>query len=997
MALTEKHKRNYSVAEISVLTDVINYCDRMIYEDRTLDVRNGLADSRGYLSHPQAPLYRLLRRSAYAKTVVIETQLKGVQEFRLSPTEAVYPNADSGYCTPHSAVGRLISFAPPGYEGRSKLWGEYRIIEVRSFDRYSGPAFEPNVRNFSRMDVIGERGNGAVVDLVSYQGRRQELKFKVSRVIDRAPTPISIPESPEELPSDKVPAVAPKVELQIAEFNVIDDAEDPGSELDIDHDDDLGAEETPRKADEYYGLSERFFTHQTVEQNQIIARSPIGAMFVEGIAGSGKTSAALGRTKMLTTFNVESVIDEQVFRDVVGQEQDYWSGQFAGQFSQESCVGFVRTGELIQYLQETCRRIDLPNLPVQEYKELQTRLRDQRRVTSSGIPGRRWAGLARAREAHGATTMAWLHATDQLMARRIASTLISSLPSPNDVANLFEQSVRDKVLRVTTVAIEHLTNELRSVADELSRKPRQGVFALDRLAGRFMQKLDEVRRRVMAPKVIWVRANGVTLFANDENALARKLIELKARLYLRSGRRLVFVDDNGPIDSTLVLLEANGDPVTWSADTGKLMVEGKVIVREVSGVHVLAIPSDVNHLFMRLLPEATDRIYEQDNGQLRRLPREQGWGRVKLAILPADRDDDLEQEDDEGETIGQGQTRKRTPDAEFARIVRRRLFQPLTNLADHYFSTLEGFPSEFPDAMLARQLQMQLAEFKLADEDIDLLLCLSHLIGRGLKQGGPNHLREFDAYQAVFVDEVQDFTEQQVFLMVEQANPKYQAVTIVGDIAQKLHHGSSIDLPACFPGRAVPHIRLTENMRQANMPGLALFSASFRSELQNDDIVSTQLVASAREQGASLVSPQFLLCESDDAMDKIIINALLKVTRNQTVAVLFPDAETAARVYTRLEQRLRENLIETELSASVNLARRHIRHFAAVANAKGLEFDVVLLVGIEGYDLDSASSVNRLYVGITRARQSLVLLSGLPALAPKLSRVRTVYEELIAG
>lgn len=988
MALTEKHKQDYSTMEIAVLTDVINYCDRMIYEDNTLDVRNGLVDSKGYLSHPQAPLYRLLRRSAYAKTVVIETQLQGRQEFRLSPTEAVYPNVSSGYCTPHSAVGRLISFAPPGYEGRSKLWGDYRIVEVRSFDRYSGPAFEPNVRNFLRMDVIGECGDGTVLDLVRYQAKRPESKSK------RAPAPVPIAGDHDELLREEQTAIVPQIELQIAEFKVIEDAEDHVAELDIDQDDDWGDEETPVKADEYYGLNERFFTHQTVEQNQIIARSPIGPMFVEGIAGSGKTSAALGRTKMLTTFNTENVIDEQMFRDVVGEGQEYWSGQFAGQFSQESCIGFVRTGELIQYLQETCRRIDLPNLPVHEYKELQTRLREQRRVTSSSIRGRRWAGLAYPRHAHEATTMKWLHTVDQMIAGRIASGLISSLPSADDLADGFEPNIRDKVLRVATVALEHLATELRSVADELSRKPRQGAFALDRLASRLLQKLDEVRKRVMAPKVIWLRSNGVTLFANDESALARKLVELNAPLYLHSGRRLVFLGDNGPTDSTLLLLDSSGNPVPWSADTRQLMDEGKIVVREESGNHVHVIPSDINHLFMRLLPEATDRIYEQVNGQLRRLPREQGWGRVKLAMLPTEHEEDLGEDDAEVEMILPGQARRRTPDAEFARLVRRRLFGSITSLADLYLETLESFPYEHPGASLAAQLHSQLAEFKLADDDIDLLLCLSHLVGRGLKQGGPSQLRELDPYQAVFVDEVQDFTEQQVYLMVEQANPKYQAVTIVGDIAQKLHHGSSIDLPACFPGRAVPHIRLTENMRQANMPGLALFSAIFRSKLQNDEISKDYLVAKAQAQGTALVSPSFLLSNSSDQMDGIIVDALSKVTRTQTVAVLFATTEAAVKVYSRLAQRLRENLIDTELSTSVNLARRHIRHFAAVANAKGLEFDVVLLVGIGDYDLDNATEVNGLYVGITRARQSLVLLSDKPELPSKLLQVREAYEQI---
>ncbi len=106
---------------------------------------------------------------------------------------------------------------------------------------------------------------------------------------------------------------------------------------------------------------------------------------------------------------------------MVGQDKDHWSADFAGQFSQESGVGFVRTGELIQYLQETCRRIDLPNLPVHEYKELQTRLRKHRSLTRSQVPGRRWVGFAEARNAHAASTMAWLRAEDHAIARQVAT------------------------------------------------------------------------------------------------------------------------------------------------------------------------------------------------------------------------------------------------------------------------------------------------------------------------------------------------------------------------------------------------------------------------------------------------------------------------------------------------------------------------------------------------------------------------------------------------
>lgn len=995
MGLSEKKRLKSSAEEITILEGVIDYAERMIYEDQNSDALGGFADSRGYVAHSSAPLYKQLRRSAYAKTVVIDTELKGRLEFRLSPTEAIYPNHASGYCTPHSPVGRVATIFQPGYEGQSKQWGEYRVTEVRSFDRFGGPDFEPNVRNFLHMGIMGDDGKDAVTDLRAFIGKKQPAKPSASTEAEqpaevRPIAPVATPEPVIELP----PA-----EVQIAEFTVVEEADDAETELEIDGDEDGSPDEPPVTQEEYFGLSERFFTHQTIEQNQIIARSPVGAMFVEGIAGSGKTSAALGRTKMLTTFNAASVTDEQLFRDVVGQDQEYWSADFAGQFSQESCVGFVRTGELIQYLQETCRRIDLPNLPVHEYKELQTRLREHRSLTRSPIPGRRWVGFTEARNAHEASTMAWLHAADQAIAKQIATQLIAALPNTTELAEPFEPDARAKVERVTKVALEHLQHDLQEVADELAQAPRQGAFALDRLATRLLNKVEDVRKRVMGAKVIWTRVDGKTLFAPDENALARKLVEQKAVLYFASGQRLVFLDANGPIDPSLQLLTTTGEPLTWSDKTRALMASGKVIAREPSGKNVYAVASDVNHLFMRLLPEATELIYAPVDGALRRLPRMRGWGRAKLPLLQV-MDDKVEEElaeeeaDGAGEPPAPGQPRNSTPDAVFRRVVRRKLLQPLASVADQYLAALQSSAGMFPDANLAQLLYAQLSKFKLADEDIDLLLCLSHLMGRGLKQGGLRQLQEPTFYQAVFVDEVQDFTEQQVFLMVEQANPKYRAVTVVGDVAQKLHHGSSIDLKACFPGQPVPHVKLIENLRQAEAPGLALFSASFRAVLQGGEAPSPALADKAKQQGASLIRPRIQVCETDELMDARILEALDSAKRHQTVAVLFPDSVAAAKVYKRLEVELRERMIEAELSEKVNLARRHVRHFADVANSKGLEFDVVLLAGVDQYDLSNASHINRLYVGITRARQSLVLLSGTKTLAPQLAEVRAAYQDL---
>jgi hypothetical protein len=999
MPINEKKLKANSERELGVLKGVIDYADRMVYEDKTLNVLGGMADPTGYYPSSQVHLYKLLRKNAYAKTVVIETAYKGVLEFRLSPTEAVYPNNESGYCTPHSNVGRLATICHPGYEGTSRLWGDYRVVEVRSFDRFGGPEFEPNVRNFLQMLLDGDEGKSSIHDLRGFLAKLRIGKSAPGDIDKTVVPPPPDVKLPVAVPQAE-PAPLPPPELPMAQFTVVDDAEKFSSDVDIDDEPDWGADDVPVKQEEYFGLSERFFTHQTIEQNQIIARSPVGAMFVEGIAGSGKTSAALGRTKMLTTFNAAKITTKEEFYDVLGQDQDYWAADFAGQFSQESSIGFVRTGELIQYLQETCRRIDLPDLPVHEYKELQTRLREHRALGRSATPGRRWTGLTQPRDAHAATTMAWLHSTDQAMAKQIAEQLLKNLPTVAELSSAFEPAVRSKVDRVSSVALDAVKKEFQELVKELVQKPQKGSFLLDRLAVRVLNRLDEVRKRVMGSKVIWTRVEGQTLFASEENALARQLVAMKAALYLRSGQRLVFVDEHGPIDKGLSLLTLTGEAVQWGAGVRDMMTAGQIVVRESSGKNVHAVASDINHLFIRLLPEATERIYVLTGGELRRLPSEQGWGRIKLAVTPGESSkSEAEPDDDEidsnGDGLVPGQPRNRTPDAEFKRVVTRRVLQPLGAVADLYLATLKASAATFPDASLAQHLNGQLEQFKLADEDIDLLLCLSHLIGRGLKQGGLRRLQEPTFYQAVFVDEVQDFTEQQVYLMVEQANPKYKAVTVVGDTAQKLHHGSSIDLRACFPTQAVSHVRLTENLRQANMPGLALFSASFRSVLQNDEPPTDKLAEKARAQGEELVRPKFTVCESDQVMDDRIIGTLVEAKRNQTVAVLFPDTNAAEKVYKRLEQRLRENMIDSELSEKMNLARRHIRHFSDVAKSKGLEFDVVVLAGVDSYDLKNPSHVNRLYVGITRARKSLILLTGRKQLAPELVKVRDLYQSFV--
>lgn len=965
MAFTKQQKGARAGEELSVLDGVIDYAERMIYEER-----------QGQ--------YQPLRRHAYGKTVVIETEKEGVKTFRLSSTAVVYPNAKSGYATPHSPVGRLCSVLQPEDEDWTPRWGDYRVVEIRLFDRFDGPQFEPNVRNFLSMTIIGEEGKSKVADVRAFladtkpAARPQRKPAPAAPAAPEASTPAEVATEPA---ASVVPVEEPPIPtLTIDTLAVIDD-DDEGMEPELESEEDDDSEQRTRGAEEYFGLSETFFVNRTRDQDAVISRSPLGPMFVDGVAGSGKTSAALGRTKMLCDYNAVNVSDEATFRDIAGDRLEYWSSEFAGQFSQESSVGFVRTGELIQYLKETCRRLDLPNLPVSEYPELRSRLRQHRRVDRSRADSPRWKGLGEPRATHTDTTMRWLKAADRAMAAVLAKTLEGQLPSAADIASGFDPKDRSLASRVASAALDRLTPAIAQLAHALAKSASSGGFLLDGLAARLDEQIEAIRRAVLDPDVLWVSVAERSWTATRALGLAQQLVEERVALYLDTPARLVFLGATGPIDTTLTLLSAAGDPLPWSDETHALLEQGEVLVRDSDGRTLRAKAFNTEDLYLLLLPEARQKLYVLQGDGLRRLKVQRGLGRVRLARLPkpatgskADPEADNLEPDP---AVSEAQPQPRSVDRVFRDTVRGALLQPLLHLADTYSEAIASYPAWFPDRVLADQIAGQLGERKLAEEDFDVLLCTAHIIGRRFT-GTPAALSEPPFYQAIFIDEVQDFTEQQVFLMAEQANAKYRAVTVVGDLAQKLHNGTAIDIPACFPDKPVPRVQLTENMRQLEAPGLAWFSACFRAELQEGlqaYAPSPLLAASMREHVHELRGPSLMFVDDDDDLVEQLVETLQSVSPYQTAAVILNDAQSAKALYERCKPALVAQMVDAELSQKIDLSRRHVRHFTSVTHAKGLEFDVVLVPYLEHYELTDRGHVNALYVALTRARRQLVLLS----------------------
>jgi len=372
--------RKVAHEELEVLDGVIDYAEQMIRE--------------GDLA------YRSLKRNAYGKTLLIDREKGGRETFRLAMDSLVYPNRKSGYATPHSPVGRLCAVAGMGYEGFSEAWGDYRVSEARQFRRHHFEELEQQARNFLAMGVENASGQDKVMDLRAFIGKLLAAAQWLVEPQSREPKSECV------IPPE--PACVQHPSLATPMLQILDDEEEENLALRMLHTDDLD-DEIGGESSERMSLDEHFFLNRTFNQDKIISRAPVGPMWVEGVAGSGKTSAALGRTKMLCDFNSNAVSDRKTFRSILGDDFDYWEGEFAGRFSQEGSVGFVRTAELIQYLKETCSRLGMPSLPVLEYHELRSRLRSYRHLETSGSSGKRFKHSSE--EGHALTTMrVWLNA-----------------------------------------------------------------------------------------------------------------------------------------------------------------------------------------------------------------------------------------------------------------------------------------------------------------------------------------------------------------------------------------------------------------------------------------------------------------------------------------------------------------------------------------------------------------------------------------------------------
>lgn len=988
--LSDTYLRKVAREELEVLDGIIDYAERMIRE--------------GDLS------YRKLKRSAYGKTLVIDRERESVATFRLGMDSLVYPDVSSGYATPHSPVGRLCAVAGIGFEGFSKAWGDYQVTEVRQFRRHDFEELERHARNFLAMGVENASGQDKVMDLRSFVGMGSATG---KRIADKQPTvqskkpakpkdvqkPVATvtpvgeaqaepadPMSGEaEMPPNKLVTEAPIVtqlpeDVQPASesvdpppsvpavpaLQILDDDEEDAAPLSIADADDLD-DEAGSELSERMSLDEQFFLNRTVNQDKIISRAPVGPMWVEGVAGSGKTSAALGRTKMLCDFNSNVVSDRERFRAILGDDFDYWEGEFAGKFSQEGSVGFVRTAELIQYLKETCSRLGMPSLPVLEYHELRSKLRSYRHLESSGSSGKRFKHSSD--QGHAlTTTLAWLNAARLAVARVIATDLRAQLAEV-DSEHLQRFTAHQRSLFAAA------RQELSASVDELAQEllsPLAAERALYRLAARLLEKIQELALCILGPGTLSIHLGEHLVYGDGIPELALRLAELPLDLFLNPSQVLVLYREgvstsNGGVAQTEALpcpssrryqfLSGDNQPLSLNAAL-QASREGRRVrvllssIESGDGYEARFMP--VSELFIHLgTPNAL--LYLEGAG-LRRLRISSGVG---SQVLP---------DEDEQARLS---VRKI-----FRQVMLDRLAKPLKSFAGLYARGIYEDASCFPDEAIAWQVLERLEEQRLSDSDIDLLLCLAHDLSAGMTAGLPSSLREPSYYQSVFVDEVQDFTEQQIYLMTSQADPRYSAITVVGDRSQQLLRNEEMHIADCFPiGKRPEFVTLDENLRQKGQPELVDFSAGLRQLFERGAASDVQELDAALLHDQESEQDTYTLRSFATRGDEFeyLCELIAAIPEDQTVAVVLPDQETARALHAYCEQSLEGSFRKMSMSEHIDLSKKYLVHFTSVLHVKGLEFDIVLLPMIEQYNLGQQVFRNRLYVGCTRARQRLVM------------------------
>ncbi|PRB84497.1 3'-5' exonuclease [Pseudomonas sp. MYb185] len=238
-------------------------------------------------------------------------------------------------------------------------------------------------------------------------------------------------------------------------------------------------------------------------------------------------------------------------------------------------------------------------------------------------------------------------------------------------------------------------------------------------------------------------------------------------------------------------------------------------------------------------------------------------------------------------------------------------------------------------------------------------------------------------YSAVMIDEGHDFEQDWLTLIVQMIDPDTNSLLLLYDDAQSIYKKRSLKFPLSSAGIQARGRTTILKLNYRNTREILSYAYDFaRDFLQAQDADEDHIPLIAPEvAGASGPAPHFRQFENFNDEAHYIARCIRKWHQNgqplNNIAVIYGhhwQAETLLRALDSVNVPhawLKDNASKKAYDANAERVVLLTRQ-----SSKGLEFDTVVLAGLGGLKDDEESlesEVRLLYVGMTRARQQLLL------------------------
>lgn len=862
-------------------------------------------------------------RVAWGKAIRINSEKKGEVIYRLSQAAAIFPSLN--IATPQSLVGRLVNIARAGDTYESEILGECIIEDVWYFERFISHEYLENIKNFKNMTSEGKVEfsiNNLLIWLKNFMNSSAHIR-DVSQQQDE-----KIGENTSS-PWEQITFESGVIEEETLK----------------------ASEESEHKV---IGLSNKFYVNLSVQQYDTAHFGPNGLVYVFGVAGSGKTSVALGRAKSLSQLGQLSKNDKLYNAD----------------FPEESQIGIVRTGELIAYLKDTCNMLSLYKLPVVEYREIYEELKILWNIEQSRNNVPKYL-LTTTDDDNLGSTIRWFDLISGTMLSVFSDKILDSLNKIPEKISDIDGDIFQKINKILT----------KEIADYLSSKNPVG----------YLSRIDDFFRKFIEDifdQAIWVGVpdrNGSIYWLNDKyHDIAAHLLSTSKVICLSNSRNVQII----------VPQSEKNKWKKWVPDHA--IFPSGLPDKVPDYVEIITENTDAIKVKLIVVPEYEIIQYAKD-GALRFY---EGYGertktirtsRLLLAHMPRIMQSNGGQEGAEPKAR-EWRTRLR-------KRVLNNIKKPFSNLllADLFSKSIQNLAASHTDSdrytALINRKKLQLINNSLSEQDIDVLIAFMASITRGMKEDSPlisNNIKLTPYRSSIFIDEVQDFSEVQIFLLSMLANPRYNSVTAVGDPAQCLYRAAS-DVAISFPKflwNNAKRQELRENIRQKYVPTINALGSAFRSKFIDNVVIETEKFN--RNEGLQV----FHTADSIDQL-RLAYKLISNIARVETVVIVVPSIERAKEVIQKLKPYLKERQHrECSYSKIIDLSKSYIAHVTTPRNIKGLEFDHVIALYLDEYDLEKINDKNTLYVIMSRPKRKLSLVANFAKTERSFNKLITQFADI---